>query len=82
MLREKVQAADPRGRKYRYADQALIAKGHATRVMTPLVNCHLEEPIRYGGGRQLSMDSTSRMTGDSHARICERLEYQSTAVVS
>jgi hypothetical protein len=25
------------------------------------------------GGRQLSMDGTSRVTGDSHARFCERL---------
>ena len=25
------------------------------------------------GGRQLSMNGTSRVTGDSHARFCERL---------
>jgi hypothetical protein len=25
------------------------------------------------GGRQLSRDGTSRVTGDSHARFCERL---------
>jgi serine/threonine protein kinase len=41
--------------------------------MITLVNWQQEEPIGYGGGRQLSMDGTSRVTGDSHARICERL---------
>ena len=32
-----------------------------------------EEPTGCGGGRQLSMDGTSRVTGDCHARFCERL---------
>jgi len=29
--------------------------------------------VRRGGGRQLSMNGTSRVTGDSQARFCERL---------
>jgi len=41
--------------------------------MIDLVNWQQEEPTGYGGGRQLSLDGTSRVTGDSHARICERL---------
>jgi hypothetical protein len=48
-------------------------RGQAIGVMIALVNWQQEEPIGYGGGRQLSMDGTSRVTGDSHARICERL---------
>ena len=48
-------------------------RGQAIRVMITLVNWQQEEPIGCGGGRQLSMDGTSRVTGDSHARICERL---------
>jgi len=41
--------------------------------MINLVNWQQEEPTGCGGGRQLSMDGTSRVTGDSHARFCERL---------
>ena len=41
--------------------------------MVNLANWQQEEPTGYGGGRQLSMDGTSRVTGDSHARFCERL---------
>ena len=48
-------------------------RGQAIRVVINLVNWQQEEPNGYGGGRQLSMDGTSRVTGDSHARICERL---------
>ena len=48
-------------------------RGQAIRVMIDLVNWQQEEPTGYGGGRQLSLDGTSRVTGDSHARICERL---------
>src|ERR1700756_5039275 len=48
-------------------------RGQAIRVMVDLANWQQEEPTGYGGGRQLSMDGTSRVTGDSHARICERL---------
>ena len=51
-------------------------RGQAIRVMITLVNWQQDEPIGYGGGRQLSMDGTSRVTGDSHARICERLGVQ------
>src|SRR5215472_10759895 len=49
------------------------AKGAGHSVMINLVNRQREEPTGCGGGRQLSMDGTSRVTGDSHARICERL---------
>ena len=45
----------------------------AIRVMVMLVNWQQEEPNGCGGGRQLSMDGTSRVTGDCHARFCERL---------
>src|ERR1700736_4213930 len=48
-------------------------RGQAIRVMVTLVNWQQEEPTGCGGGRQLSMDGTSRVTGDSHARFCERL---------
>jgi hypothetical protein len=48
-------------------------RGQAIRVIVNLVNWQQEEPTGCGGGRQLSMDGTSRVTGDSHARFCERL---------
>jgi hypothetical protein len=48
-------------------------RGQAIRVMVNLANWQQEEPTGCGGGRQLSMDGTSRVTGDSHARFCERL---------
>jgi hypothetical protein len=48
-------------------------RGQAIRVMINLVNWKQEEPTGCGGGRQLSMDGTSRVTGDCHARFCERL---------
>ena len=48
-------------------------RGQAIRVMINLVNWQQEEPTGCGGGRQLSLDGTSRVTGDSHARFCERL---------
>jgi hypothetical protein len=48
-------------------------RGQAIRVMVNLANWQQEEPNGYGGERQLSMDGTSRVTGDSHARFCERL---------
>ena len=48
-------------------------RGQAIRVMINLVNWQQEEPTGRGGGRQLSMDGTSRVTGDCHARFCERL---------
>src|ERR1019366_551754 len=48
-------------------------RGQAIRVTINLANWQQEEPTGCGGGRQLSMDGTSRVTGDSHARFCERL---------
>ncbi len=48
-------------------------RGRAIRVIVALVNWQQEEPNGYGGGRQPSMDGTSRVTGDCHARFCERL---------
>src|ERR1035438_6190474 len=48
-------------------------RGQAIRVMIDLVNWKQEEPTGCGGGRQLSVDGTSRVTGDCHARFCERL---------
>src|SRR6516164_3793723 len=51
-------------------------KGQAIRVPINLVNWQQEEPTGCGGGRQPSMDGTSRVTGDCHARFCERLGVQ------
>ena len=48
-------------------------RGQAIRVVINLVNRQREEPTGCDGGRQLSMDGTSRVTGDCHARFCERL---------
>jgi hypothetical protein len=48
-------------------------RGQAIRVMINKANWQQEEPTGCGGGRQLSMDGTSRVTGDCHARFCERL---------
>ena len=45
----------------------------AIRIMINLVNWQQEEPTGCDGGRQPSMDGTSRVTGDCHARFCERL---------
>ena len=49
------------------------AKGAGHSRHGHLVNWQQEEPNGCGGGRQLSRDGTSRVTGDSHARFCERL---------
>ena len=48
-------------------------RGRAIRVMVNLVNWQQEEPTGCGGGRQPSMDGTSRVTGDRHARFREGL---------
>jgi hypothetical protein len=48
-------------------------RGQAICVMINLVNRKREEPAGCGGGRQPSLNGTSRVTGDCHARICERL---------
>ena len=52
---------------------AVEGREQVIRVMVHLVNWQQEEPTDCGGGRQLSMDGTSRVTGDCHARFCERL---------
>jgi hypothetical protein len=52
-------------------------RGQAIRVTINLVNWQQEEPTGCGGGRQLSLDGTSRVTGDCHARFCERLGVKS-----
>jgi hypothetical protein len=41
--------------------------------MITLVNWQQEEPNSCGGGRQLSMDGTSRVNREVYARFCERL---------
>ena len=46
--------------------------------MVNLVNWQQEEPADCGGGRQLSMNGTSRATGDSQERFCERLGVKLT----
>jgi hypothetical protein len=48
-------------------------RGQAIRVMVNLANWQQEEPTGYGGGRQLSMDGTSRVNREVYARFCERL---------
>src|ERR1700692_2490474 len=48
-------------------------RGQAILVMINLVNWQQEEPTGCGGGRRLSLDGPSRVTGDCHARFCERL---------
>jgi hypothetical protein len=52
-------------------------RGRAIRVRVNLVNRQREEPNDCGGGRQLSLNGTSRVTGDCHARFCERLGVKS-----
>jgi hypothetical protein len=69
--------SEPAGRgRFQTTFDPVERRGQAIRVMITLVNWQQEEPIGYGGGRQLSMDGTSRVTGDIHARICERLGVQ------
>src|SRR5215831_7043344 len=48
--------------------------GHSRRDL--LVNWRQEEPTDCGGGRQPSVNGTSRVMGDYHARFCERLGVQ------
>ena len=47
-------------------------RGQAIRVMVTLANWKQEEPTGCGGGRQLSMDDTSRVNREVYARFCER----------
>ena len=49
------------------------AKGAGHSRHDRCVNRQREEPTGCGGRRQPSLDGTSRVTGDCHARICERL---------
>src|SRR5215207_1015725 len=46
-------------------------RGRAIRVTAGVVNWQQAEPSGRDGRRQLSRGGTSRVTGDSHARICE-----------
>ena len=48
-------------------------RGQAIRVMIKLVNWRQEEPAGYGGGRQLSVDGTSRVSREAQARFREGL---------
>src|ERR1700737_2964399 len=48
-------------------------RGWAIRVTAGVVNWQQEEPSGRDGRRQLSRRGTSRVTGDSHALICESL---------
>jgi hypothetical protein len=48
-------------------------RGQAIRVMITLVNWQQEEPTGCGGGRQLSMDGTSRVSREAQARFREGL---------
>jgi hypothetical protein len=48
-------------------------RGQAIRVMVNLANWQQEEPTDCGGGRQLSMDGTSRVNREVYARFCERV---------
>jgi hypothetical protein len=52
---------------------AVERRGQVIRVMINLANWQQEEPTGCGGGRQLSMDGTSRVTGDCQARFREGL---------
>jgi hypothetical protein len=47
-------------------------RGQVTRVVIDLANWQQEEPGGRGGRRQPSLGGTSRVTGDCHARFCER----------
>jgi hypothetical protein len=48
-------------------------RGQAIRVMINKANWQQDEPTGLGGGPQLSVDGTGRVTGDCHARFCKRL---------
>ena len=55
---------------------AVEGREQVIRVMVNLVNRQREEPTGCGGGRQLSMDGTSRVNREVYARFCERLGVQ------
>src|SRR2546421_11518211 len=48
----------------------------AIRVVINQVNWQQEEPTGYGGGRQLSLNGTSRISREAYVRSCERLGGQ------
>src|SRR2546421_12856984 len=48
----------------------------AIRVVINQVNWQQEEPTGYGGGRQLSLNGTSRISREAYVRSCERLGVQ------
>ena len=48
-------------------------RGQVICVMVNLANWQQEEPTGCGGGRQFSMDDTSRVNREVYARFCERL---------
>jgi hypothetical protein len=51
-------------------------RGQAIRVMINLVNWQQDEPTGYVGGRQLSMNGTSRVSREAQARFREGLGVQ------
>ena len=57
-------------------------RGQAIRVVIDLVNRRREEPTDHDRGRQLSLDGTSRVTGDSHARFCESCALKAHGIQS
>jgi hypothetical protein len=86
MAREKAQADEPRGRKYRCAGagadcsvvavkrgNACGAKGAGHPRRDRWVNWQQEEPAGFGGRRQPSLGGTSRVNREVYARFCERL---------
>jgi hypothetical protein len=96
MLREKAQAADPRGRKYRCADagadcfvvalkrgNARGAKGagHSRRGQQGHPDSR-QELIGYGGRRQPSLSGTSRISREAYVRFCERCALKAHGVQS
>src|SRR5271165_444320 len=83
MLREKAQAVDPRGRKYRWAkpgaDRPIVvmkrsnvrgAKGVGHSWRGRWVNGEPEEHNFLVGRREPSVSGTSRMRRESHVRLC------------
>ncbi len=55
---------------------AVERRGQVIRVMINLGNWQQDDPTGCGGGRQLSMGGTSRVSREVHARFCESLGVQ------
>jgi hypothetical protein len=51
-------------------------RGQAIRALITLVNWQQDEPTGCDGGRQLSMDGTSRVSREAQARFREGLGVQ------